>query len=163
RGKETMTLTLRFAEKNRLLDAQAAHDTPRGRQTASLTWRDKKAVLRRAGDITEVLDKATPDRIVTTAPDWSDIIQLAARYERGRGGKQEFPGLWIHPTQPPRLLTFTIEHVGSDSIQVKDKEEKLARFRITLRSGAYLVWTDSGGQVIKLMVPGKPASAIVLA
>jgi hypothetical protein len=31
-----------------------------------------------------------------------------------------------------------------------------------VRSGAYLVWADATGKVIKLMPPDKPASAVVL-
>src|SRR5262249_35610477 len=104
----------------------------------------------------------TPDVVVTTAPDWSDIFQVIRRYDQGKGGKQTFAGLWIHPTKDVRQLTFTVEPLGEDDIVVAGKKLTLQRYRVQLRSGAYLVWADKTGRVVRLMPPGKPGAAVVL-
>jgi hypothetical protein len=163
RERERMTLTLTYDERGKLLSAEAALDTGSGRRPAALlSFPGKRVQLRRSGGITEFLTKITPDVVVTTAPDWSDIFQLVRRYDAKKAGRQEFPGLWIHPNYPAKTLTFSIENTGKDTIAVKDKKIGLDRYRVHLRSGDYLVWADSNGRVYKLMVPGKPATSVVL-
>jgi hypothetical protein len=111
-----------------------------------------------------VTEKVTvaPDAVVTTAPDWSDIFEVVRRYDRAKGGKQEFPGFWFHPAAPPRNLTFTAEKLGQDSVTVDGTKTALDRYRVELRSGGYVVWADGGGRVVKLIPAGRPAAAVVL-
>lgn len=161
RGSEKMTLTLHFDKNHRLTAAEALQETEKGKQSASLQIEGTSARLSRAGGVTDLL-KVEGNPIVTTAPDWSDIIQLARRYDAKTGGRQEVAGLWIHPSRPPLQLTFRIERVGGDAVTVGEKKLMLERYRIRLRSGDYLVWADAAGRVYKLMPDGKPAAAGVL-
>ncbi|HYT90428.1 MAG TPA: hypothetical protein VEL76_17110 [Gemmataceae bacterium] len=161
RGTEKMTLTLRHDGKGQLLAAEARQQIGKSKKTASLTMQGKWAILKREGGITEQFMLPT-NPVVTTAPDWSDILEVLRRYDRGRGGKQEFPGFWIHPVQPPRVLTFTVEKLGEDSLVAKERKVSLGRYRVVLRSGGYLVWADAVGLVYKLMPVDRPAGAVVL-
>lgn len=161
RGTEKMTLTLHFNKDNRLTDAEALQETDKGKQSARLQIEGARARINRAGGVTDLL-KVEGNPIVTTAPDWSDILQLARRYDLKKGGRQEFVGLWIHPTRAPLQLTFRVERVGGDTITSAEKKLALERFRIRLRSGDYLVWADMAGHVYKLMPAGKPDAAVVL-
>src|SRR5262249_40942817 len=106
--------------------------------------------------------KVAADVVVTTAPDWSDVFSVVRRYDQGKGGKQTFAGLWIHPTQDVRQLSFTVEAEKDEASEAEGKKVPLKRLRVTLRSGAYLVWADAAGKVYLLMPPGKPASAVIL-
>jgi hypothetical protein len=160
RGGEKMTLTLRFDVKGTLLDAGAVQETAKGKQTVTVAFKEKEAVLTRQGK-TERL-KVTADVVVTTAPDWSDIFQVIRRYDQGKGGKQKFAGLWIHPVKDTRELTFTVEPGKEDTIVVEGKKVTLRRYRVVLRSGAYAVWADKAGRVYLLMPPGKPGAAVIL-
>jgi hypothetical protein len=118
------------------------------------------ARLKRDG--TTDLLQAPANPVVTTAPDWSDIFELVRRYDAGKGGKQEFPGLWFHPTRPLRQLTFSVERVGDDRVKIKDGGQKLGRYRVTLRSGGYLVWARADGRVCKILPGGGRAVPVVL-
>jgi hypothetical protein len=160
RGSEKMTLTVRFDDRRRAIDAEAAHQTKQGTKTVRVVFGQKEAVLTRK-DRTERL-AVTPDVVVTTAPDWSDVFLVMRRYDHGKGGKQAFAGLWIHPTQATLRLTFTAEAEKDETIAVGDRKFALKRFRVTLRSGAYLVWADRSGRVYRLAPPGKPAAAVIL-
>lgn len=160
RGSEKMTLTLHFDKNQRLTRAETLQETEKGKQSAILQIEGTTARLTRTG-VTDLL-KAEGNPIVTTAPDWSDILQLARRYDAKKGGRQEFAGLWIHPSRPPLQLTFSIDRVGADHVTVGEKKHALERYRIRLRSGDYLTWADSAGKVYKLMPAGKPAAAVVL-
>jgi hypothetical protein len=160
RASEKMTLTIAHDKKGRLLGAEALLATKQGKKRASLKIDGKWGILKRGGVTEQFMLPA--DVVVTTAPDWSDIFQVLRRYDRARGGKQEFPGFWIHPVQPPRVLTFTVEKLGEDTIAVKDRKLALGRYRVTLRSGAYLVWADAAGLVHKLMPAGRAAGTVVL-
>jgi hypothetical protein len=159
RGAEKMTLRVRFDGDGRLLSAEAVQETGAGKKAATLTPQGKTALLRREGGVTEKLPLAERP-VITTAPDWCDILEVVRRYDRARGGKQEFPGLWIHPLKPARVLTFTAERLGADAVMLKGEKRSLGRYRVTLRSGAYLVWADDAGRVHKLMPAGRPAGAV---
>jgi hypothetical protein len=161
RGSVKMTLTIRLDDRQQVRDAEAVLETSKGKQSASVVFKQKEAVLTRQGK-SEIL-KVTPDVVVTTAPDWSDIFWVIRRYDRDKGGKQEFAGLWIHPVQATRQLTFTVEPEKDVTIEVDGKKLSLKRYRVTLRSGAYLVWADRTGRVVRLMPPGKPGAAVILA
>lgn len=160
RGAEKMTLTLRHGLDKRLTSAEVLQETAAGKKTATLTVKGNKAQLQR-GDDTETIDLVA-DPVVTTAPDWSDIFQLVRRYDGTKRGRQEFAGLWIHPSKPTLKLTFTIEPVGNDAVTVNNQPLMLERYQVRLRSGAYLVWADSTRRVYKLMPPGAKASPVVL-
>jgi hypothetical protein len=161
RGSVKMTLTIRMDAKHRVKDAEAVLESGGSKKSAKAVFREKDVALTRAGK-TETLNAAR-DAIVTTAPDWSDIFWAIRRYDRAKGGKQGLAGLWIHPVEMTRKLTFTVEPEKDETIEAGGKKLALKRFRVTLRSGAYLVWADSAGRVYKLMPPGKPGSAVILA
>jgi hypothetical protein len=88
------------------------------------------------------------------------VFLLCRRYERPRKGKQEFPALWIHPTQPPQLLTFSIEWQGTDSIEHDGKKIELNRFAIRIRNNsAYVAWADAQGRLVRLIPLPLPKGA----
>ena len=160
RGGETMTLTIRFDKKGQVVTAEAAFEKDKMKKTAALAFRDKENATLKRGGLTDYL-KASPDVIVTTAPDWSDVLQLVRRYDAKKAGKQEFTGFWFHPVNAYQSLTFSIEHVGKDKIGVTDKVIDLQRYAINLRSGEYLVWADVDGKVCKIL-PRKKGTPVVL-
>ncbi len=165
RDKERMTLTLRFSSAGKLQLAEAALEAATRRTATFIPEAKGRGRLNRAG-ATDFLDKLPADPIVTTAPDWSDVFQLVKRYDLTKGGKQEFAGLWIHPVQPLRKLTFTVERVGENAVTVrqadKDVELKLNRFRVKLRSGEYVVWGDAAGRVLRLVPADGKGDFVVL-
>jgi hypothetical protein len=161
RGDEKTTLTVAYERPGKPVRAEVVVEGPKGRRTAEVTF-DKQGVrLKRGGGITDFL-KVGADPVVTTAPDWSDIFQLARRYDRTKGGRQEFPGLWVHPVQPPIVQTFAIERIGTDVITAGDQKVTLDRYRIKLRSGDYIAWADANGRVYKLFRSGSPRAFVVL-
>src|SRR5207237_3916758 len=123
RGKETMTLTVHRGKDGKVRRAKAVQEKDGQRKTADLDLRVDEARLERDG----VTDRFKPpaDPVVTTAPDWSDIFELVRRYDASKGGKQEFPGVWIHPSKPHLLLTFSVEKLGTDRVKVGGKEQQL--------------------------------------
>jgi hypothetical protein len=159
RGTETMTLTVRRDSAGRVLRAEIVHERGKERKTASLDLSGRRAKITRDG--TTDLFKAPDNPVVTTAPDWSDVFDLARRYDAKRGGKQEVAGLWFHPTRPHLLLTFTVEKVGVDVVTLAGKEQQLDRFQVRLRSGGYRVWAR-GGQVVRVLPAGAKAVPVVL-
>ncbi|HEY7310430.1 MAG TPA: hypothetical protein VH643_13780 [Gemmataceae bacterium] len=159
-GEETMTLTLHLDDKGMVRGAEAVLEKGKASSKAVLDLRGGKASLKR-GDKTDLFE-VPKDPMVTTAPDWSDIFTLVRRYDARKGGKQQFAGLWIHPTKPRLLLTFTIERTGRDKVTVKDKIVELTRYRVYLRSGEYLVWARADGTVCKLIAKGAKAVPVVL-
>lgn len=161
RGSEKMTLTLRFDNKQRLIWAEALQETKQAKKASTLVRKDALAEVTRADGSTESF-KLDGEPVVTTAPDWSDILQVIQRYDRKKAGKQEFPGLWIHPVQPARQLKFVVEKLGTDFVTIDAKQIVLDRFRVQLRSGAYVVWADNTGRVIKLLPESQRAAFVVL-
>jgi hypothetical protein len=148
RGNEKMTLTLRYRDK-KLTSAEAIQSTKEKSSTVQMTTNGTTAEIRRGEKVETIKD--IPEPIVTTAPDWSDIFLLVQRYDAKKGGKQDFVGLWIHPVKETLKLSFSIEHQGTTSITVKERKIALDQYRITLRSGAYLVWADESRTVYKLI------------
>jgi hypothetical protein len=166
RGKEKMTLTLRFDRGGKLTSAETLIEGTdlkgkKAKASAELTLKGGSYLLRRPGNITEFYT-LPPDVVVTTAPDWSDIIQVLRRYDRKKGGKQEFAGFWFHPIQPPRKLTFTVEKLGDVTAGVNGEKHTLGKYRVELRSGAYFVWAEADGRVVKLMPSGNAKAAVYL-
>jgi hypothetical protein len=151
RGAKTLTVTTRYDARNILLDATAVAGDGERKQTVRVGVKDGKAAATREAGAAQEFD-VPPGVIVTSAPDWTDTFLLCRRYDRKKDGKQEFPGLWIHPVQPAQRLTFSIERVGTDVIEHGGKEVKLERHRIHIRNNsAYVAWTDGDGGMIKLM------------
>jgi hypothetical protein len=162
RPKEKMTLKLRWDRKHVLQTADLEQETTAGKQKATALFQKKTAVVKRPGQKDQQLTLPAEPALATTAPDWSDILLVLRRYDHKRGGKQQFAGFWFHPVKPPMGLTFTVEELGKDTIAAGKKKLALGRYRIQLRSGAYLVWADSQGKVFKLMPPGQPRGAVIL-
>lgn len=160
RGSEKLTLTVRFAD-GKLTSAVVVQQQGAQKNTASLTRAGRSAKLQR-GENAEELKDVGSDSIVTSAPDWSDIFLLVERYDAARAGKQEYPGLWIHPIKPTLRLRFSVERVGKDTLRSRDKALDLDRYRVRLRSGDYIVWADSRRRVIKLVPAGLPMAEVVL-
>jgi hypothetical protein len=160
RGPETLTLTIHRDREGRVVSAEVVQKTAGELKSATLNLDGGKAKLKRGG--TTDLLKVAGDPVVTSAPDWSDVFELIRRYDARKGGKQEYPGLWIHPIKPPLLLTFAVERVGEDPVKGKGGEEKLRRFRVGLRSGSYTVWARADGRVCKILPAGAKAVPVVL-
>jgi hypothetical protein len=166
-GREQMTLTLRLDRDGRVFEAEAAEGTGDERRSAVLKLGEKKGSgeFKRAG-ITDFLRDLPADPVVTTAPDWSDVFQLVRRYNAGKGGKQKFSGVWIHPVKGLQTLTFSVERLGTNTVTVREKEKetqvKLDRYRMKLRSGDYLVWADPSGRVVKLQPADDKGPPVVL-
>src|SRR5262249_6292901 len=117
----------------------------------SVTVAAGKATIRRDAQPAQEVDVAS-DAIVTSAPDWTDAFLLCRRYDRKAGGKQSFPGLWIHPEQGTQLPKFAIERTGRDTIDHAGKELNLERYTIWLRGNStYAAWSDDQGKLIKLI------------
>jgi hypothetical protein len=162
RPKEKMTLRLQWTLDQKIELAELELETAQAKKTARATFQDRTATIHRPGQAVEKIELAAAPVLATTAPDWSDILIVLRRYDAKKGGKQDFAGLWFHPVKPALGLTFTVEKLGEDEITLADGKRKLGRYRVKLRSGAYVVWADSTGLVYKLMPPGQPQSAVVL-
>lgn len=160
RGSEKLTLTVRF-DDGKLKDAVVVQEQGAKKNTASLTRGDASAKLQRGEKVEELPDVGS-DSIVTSAPDWSDIFLLVQRYDAVRAGKQEHPGLWIHPVKATLRLRFSVERLGKDTLRSAGKALELDRYRIRLRSGDYIAWADSSRRVIKLAPAGGPMAEVVL-
>jgi hypothetical protein len=150
----TMTLTVRLDKDGRLVRADALLETERVKKTAVLAFQDGGAATIKRGGITDYL-KATPDAVVSTAPDWTAVFQLLRRYDAHKGGKQEFAGFWFHPVEAFRPVKFTIDRTGTAAVKVNDKTLSLDRYQVQLRDSGYLVWADADGKVCKVLPEGK--------
>jgi hypothetical protein len=151
RGKMTLTVTSRHDEGALLIAAEATLVGADTKKTATVTVAAGKAKIQRAGQAAQEFD-VPQGVIVTSAPDWTDTFLLCRRYDRKAGGKQSFPGLWIHVEQPSQRLTFAIERNGNDTIDRAGKNLTLDRCTIWLRGNSmYAAWMDDAGLMIKLV------------
>ena len=151
RGKLKLTVASRYDERDHLTAADAILENDGKKMTATVTTTDRKARVQREGKDAQEFEVRS-GVIVTSAPDWTDAILMCRRYDVKAGGKQSFPGLWIHPEQPSQSLTFTIEKDGEESIDHAVEKLKLSRFTIGLRGNSrYAAWADTGGRMIKLV------------
>ena len=150
-GASTMTVTARYDMRHTLIFADCTRTEGGRMKTARVEVKSGKASVKR--DAKEAQEFDVPNGvIVTSAPDWSDTFLLCRVYDRKKGGKQEFAGLWIHPEQPAQRLAFSIERTGTDTVEHDDKKLELDRCEIRLRNGSpYVAWIDNAGQMIKLM------------
>jgi hypothetical protein len=155
RGKTKLTVTSRYDERDRLTGAEASIGGDK-EKTVTVAVAAGKARVQRKGQ--EAQQFEVPEGvIVTSAPDWTDTFLLCRRYDRTKGGKQSFPGLWIHPEQAGQSLTFAIERTGQDTIEHAGKKLTLDRHTIWLRGNStYAAWADARGKMIKLVpLPSK--------
>jgi len=83
-------------------------------------------------------------------------------YSRRKGGKQEFAGLWFHPTRRHLTPAYTIERVGEDRIKLDGVEQTLQRYKVRLRASTNTVWALSNYRVCKILPDGPKATPIVL-
>jgi hypothetical protein len=160
RGAEKMTLTIRSDKSGRPLTAESVLEDRDGKKTANLDLQGPMAQFKRGG-VTDFF-KAPADPVVTTAPDWSDVFLLVRRYDAAKGGKQDFNGLWFHPTKGLLKPTFTVEHLGGDKVKIGDKEVTLDRYQVKLRGGDYLVWAEGKDRVCKILAGDPKAVPVVL-
>jgi hypothetical protein len=142
-----LAVTARYDAADKLLDAAARLGTG---EAARVEAAGGRAKVFRPGSVMQELD-APPGVIVTSAPDWTDTFRICRLWSAARGGRQEFPGLWIHPEKPAQRLTFTAELSGSDMIESSAGKLSLERLSIRLRgNSAYVAWVDPAGRMIKL-------------
>lgn len=156
RGKVKMRVSARYDVENRLLAAEAMLAEGDQKSAATLAVEKGKAKVQRPGLAAQEFE-VPPGVIITSAPDWTDTFLLARHYDLTKGGKQEFSGLWIHPTQLAQLVRFRIEKVGSEAIEHQGKKIELNRCLIHLRgNSAYAAWIDSKGRLVRLIpLPAK--------
>ena len=154
RGETTLTVTARWGADDRLVCADATLVSGGRRRVARVQVADGKARVHREGQDPQEFE-IPPGVIVTSAPDWTDALLLCRRYDRAKGGRQSFAGLWIHPEQPAQRLTFTIERQGGDTLEHESRRMELDRHVIRLRgNSAYVAWADAEGRMIKLAPDG---------
>jgi hypothetical protein len=155
RGATMMVVETRYDSEDRLTGARAQL-TGGSAKVVTVKVEDGRARVERA-DAAAAEFNVPKGTIVTSAPDWSDAFQLCRRYDRTRKGKQEFPALWIHPGQPARRLTFSVEWEGADRVERDGKAVELGRYRIRIRDGsAYAAWADAEGVLVRLVpLPSK--------
>jgi hypothetical protein len=162
RGRTSLTLVSRYDADNRLRRASVQLTTKAATSTATVKVADGKATVERTGAAPATLD-CPPGVIVTSAPDWTDAVIAVRRYDPRGEAAQEFPGLWIHPTEAPARLTFKLTRQREEEVTRDGRGVRLLRLVLELRGGAkYAVWRDDAGQLVRLMPEGKPEQAIML-
>jgi hypothetical protein len=151
RGNTRLTVTSHYDEQDRLTRVGATLVRDGRAVSATVSVSGGTARVRRAGQEEQAFE-VPPGVIVTSAPDWTDVVLLCRRYDRTAGGKQSFPGLWIHPEQAGQRLTFGIERTGKDVVETAGKKIELDRYTIRLRGNSgYVGWADQAGKLIKLV------------
>jgi hypothetical protein len=158
----TLTLTAEFSEQAQLVEAEVTVETNASRSSARVVVKDQIAEITRADGSRSELE-CPRGVIVTAAPDWTDAVSMVQRYDRVRKGKQDFPGLWVHPTQEPLRLRFAITHLARDAVERQGQTTHLDRFLIELRGGSrYIGWGDERGRLLRLHPEGQPKGGIWL-
>jgi hypothetical protein len=151
RGDTQITVTARYDAEDHLTAAEALLIQKEQRTSATVAVAGDKATVRRGARPPQEFN-VPPGMIVTSAPDWTDIFLLCRRYDRQRGGRQSFAGLWIHPTQAAQRLPFTMAHDGTDRIEKDGKALDLERFTIQIRGpNPYVAWADATGSLVRLV------------
>jgi hypothetical protein len=166
RNAAKLTVTARYDAQDVLLVANAFWSNGEQKKAAQVEVKDGQAKVRRAGKEAQGF-KVPEGVIVTSAPDWTDTFLLCRRYERKKGGKQDFPALWIHPEQDAQRLTLSVEREGADAIEHEGRKVELDRYRLRIRNNSeYLAWADAEGRMVKLValpVKEKGGTVLVLA
>jgi hypothetical protein len=161
RDGDKMTLILRYDKGNRLVAAEAALANPQGKRHAVMTFQGGMALVKRGG-VTD-FHRLTGEPVVVSPPDWGDVLQVVRRYDRKKGGQQEFAGLTLHPNFPPQASSLTIERQGINSIGMPgENATMLERYQVRNRAGEYTVWADASGRVYKLVSRQPNATPVVL-
>lgn len=151
RGRSTLTVSARYGPGGLLAEAEAALTSASERKAARVSVASGKARVEAPGRPPQEFD-VPPGVVVTSAPDWTDTFLLCRLREPGRGGPQEFPGLWIHPLQPAQRLTLAVEKVGVNAVEHRGRTLELDRLALRLRGNSrYVAWADSEGRMIKLV------------
>lgn len=155
-----LVVTARYDAAHRLVEAAARLGTG---EPARVEAAGGRVSVLRSGQAAQQFD-APPGLIVTSAPDWSDTFRICRLWDRAREGRQEFPGLWIHPEKPAQRLTFTAERTGGDAIRSGSGGLALDRLAIRLRGNSdYLAWVDPAGRMIKLVsLPYRDGSVVLV-
>lgn len=153
-GNVKLALVVQQTLREELHDAQVTLESTLNPQPSTLqataTYRDGKANVHRSQQ--EQTFTCLPQLIVTSAPDWTDVVLLCLKYDRRRGGKQQFPALWFHPTQRAQQTTFSAEWTGSQRIQWGFLFLKVNRLMLTIRGGSrYVAWAMEDGRMMKLI------------
>lgn len=164
RGKTTLIVGASYDTKDHLRKAEITLKMGEEEAKSTIEVHQKVATVKSPNHERKEFEVST-GVVVTSAPDWTDTFLVCRRYDRAKGEKQEFPGLWVHPRQPTQQPTFTMVREGEDKVRHRDQELKLDRFRITLRPKSnYTAWTDSQGTMIRLVpLPYKAPGGLVLA
>jgi poly(3-hydroxybutyrate) depolymerase len=159
RGAMRLIVTARYDAQDMLAVAAATLQKGEEMPAVRVQVAAGKATIKHDGQDPQEFD-VPRGTIVTSAPDWTDTFLLCQRYDRGKGGKQEFPALWIHPEKPAQRLTFSIERQGKDTVEHDSKKLELDRHLIRIRNNSeYAAWTDAAGRMIKLTsLPFKDSS-----
>ncbi len=162
RGSVKMKLAIFMDAENRLKSAEIVLQTGKEKKTAAVSFAKKTAHFKIPGKEIKPITLDKEPAVVTTAPDWSDVLFLIRLYDLANGGKLEFAGICFHPVKMPRSFVFTVERLGKDAVQIPSGKLTLGRYRIHLRSGDYIVWADNTGKVYKLTYPNRPKGGVVL-
>jgi hypothetical protein len=143
-----LAITARYDAADRLVDAAARLGTG---EPARVEVSGGRAKVLQPGREAQEFD-VPAGVIVTSAPDWTDTFRICRLWSGARGGRQEFPGLWIHPEKAGQRLAFTAERAGVDGIESGAGKLALERLSIRLRgNSAYVAWVDPQGRMIKLV------------
>jgi hypothetical protein len=160
----SLSVSAAYDDKDNLLAAEVVQATGAKKTSSRVRGKSGRAEITSAdGNVTEV--DAPPGVIVTSAPDWTDVFLLCRRYDRAKGGKQSFPGLWVHPSKGAFRLTFTIQRTGKDTLELGGKKHALDRFIIHLRNKSeYTAWADENGLLVRLRPgsKGEPTYELLL-
>lgn len=151
RGRTVMTVSARYDGAGMLRDAEVTLKSGDPGKTVKAGVTDGKASVRREGQEAQEFD-VPKGVIVTSAPDWTDTFSLCRLYDPRGAKKQEFAGLWVHPTRSAFRLTFTVEKLGGAVIEHQGKKMELHRLALRLRNNSrYQAWADGHGRMIKLV------------
>ena len=150
RGPTKLIVSSQHDEKDLLKAAQVTLVANEQKKTAAVSVAAGKVRVLRDAQAAQEFD-VPKGVIVTSAPDWTDAFLLCRRYDRRKGGKQVFAGLWIHPVEAGQRLTLAIERHGAASIAHAGKKMQLDSFTLWLRgNSSYAAWADANGTLIKL-------------
>jgi len=151
RGKTKLVVHAQYDDKDCLTTAEVVLHAGDEKKAARVAVRDGKATVERDGKPAQVFD-VPPGVIVTSAPDWTDTFLLCRKYDRAKGGKQEFAGLWVHPVEDAQRLTFTAERHDATAIDHDGKRVPIDRYTLRIRgNSAYAAWADGEGRMVKLV------------
>ncbi|MFO0966530.1 MAG: hypothetical protein U0793_13225 [Gemmataceae bacterium] len=161
-GEREMGVRAKYDAADRLQSAAATLTMEDYKAVALVECKDGKAAVH-PKDRPVATFPVVAGMIVTSAPDWTDAFLLCRRYDRAKGGKQKFVGLWVHPKEQALLLDLTIEAEGKDVVRRNGEDVELTRCRIVLRGPqAYVAWMDKEGGLIKLVSASpKGGSALI--